>query len=132
MTVKTTPSCMVTRVFHFTPQLCLQLLPLVLCCVYVKFFEFIALNLGKRQHFEVDNGIYNGQNLRKPKILILGTLTYSYEPIFHQHIEEDHTNTFLPKGKKSLDRSPLQELEVGPRSGPYLLITIKSAFISHI
>ena len=29
---------------------------------------------------------------------------------------------FSPKGKKSLGRSPLQELEVGPRSGPYLLV----------
>ena len=31
---------------------------------------------------------------------------------------------FCPKGKKSLGRSPRQELEVGPRSGPYLLVTI--------
>ena len=31
---------------------------------------------------------------------------------------------FLPDGeKKSLDRSPPQEIEVGPRSGPYLLVT---------
>ena len=34
---------------------------------------------------------------------------------------------FCPKGKKSLGlgRSPLQELEVGPRSGPYLLVVMK-------
>ena len=29
---------------------------------------------------------------------------------------------FCPKGNKSLGRSPPQELEVGPRSGPYLLV----------
>ena len=33
--------------------------------------------------------------------------------------------SFCPKGKKSLCRSPPQELEVGPRSGPYLLVLIK-------
>ena len=29
---------------------------------------------------------------------------------------------FCPKGKKSLGGSPPQELEVGPRSGPYLIV----------
>ena len=32
---------------------------------------------------------------------------------------------FCPKGKKSLGQSPPQELEVGPRSGPYLLVLTK-------
>ena len=32
---------------------------------------------------------------------------------------------FCPKGKKRLGRSPPQELEVGPRSGPYLLVLMK-------
>ena len=32
---------------------------------------------------------------------------------------------FCPKGKKSLGRSPPQELEVGPRSGPYLLVMVQ-------
>ena len=87
-------SWLYTRVFHFKPHLCLQLIPLVLWCVHVKLtmwtkFEFISLNLGKRQHFEVYNGNYNGQNLRKPNILILCTITHSYEPIFNPHIEED-------------------------------------------
>ena len=31
---------------------------------------------------------------------------------------------FLPEGQKSLSRSPQQELEVGLRSGPYLLVVI--------
>ena len=31
---------------------------------------------------------------------------------------------YCPKGKKSLGRSPPQELEVGPRSGPYLQVII--------
>ena len=31
---------------------------------------------------------------------------------------------FIPKGKKSLGRSPPQELEVGPCSGPYLIVTV--------
>ena len=35
---------------------------------------------------------------------------------------------FCPKGQKSLGRSPPQELEVGPRSGPYLLVFNKSKF----
>ena len=57
-----------TRVFHFTPHGCEKLLPLVFCCVNMKLtlrkkIEFIALNLGKRRHFEVYNGDYNGKNL---------------------------------------------------------------------
>ena len=35
---------------------------------------------------------------------------------------------FLPEGQKKASaegRSPPQELEVGPRSGPYLLVSIK-------
>ena len=33
---------------------------------------------------------------------------------------------FCQRGKKSLGRSPLQELEVGPRSGPYFLVPLKN------
>ena len=32
---------------------------------------------------------------------------------------------FCPKGKQSLGQSPLQELEVGSRSGSYLLVLLK-------
>ena len=32
------------------------------------------------------------------------------------------SSLFFPEGKKSLGRSPPQELEVGPRSEPYLLV----------
>ena len=41
---------------------------------------------------------------------------------------------FCPKGKKALaeGRSPLQELEVGPRSGPYLLVIIQFTFLKFI
>ena len=106
-----------SRVFHFTPFWCLQLLPLVLCCVYVKLtlwkkFEFIALNLVKRQHFEVYNGIYNGQNLWKPKFFILGTWTHSYESIFHPQIEEDHTNTFSFIKKKCNSIKKIEKIDI--------------------
>ena len=36
---------------------------------------------------------------------------------------------FSPKGNKSIGRSPPQELEVGPRSGPYLLVLINWGFL---
>ena len=32
---------------------------------------------------------------------------------------------FDQRAKKGLDRSPLQELEEGPRSGPHLLVSTK-------
>ena len=32
---------------------------------------------------------------------------------------------FVPKGNKNLGRSPPQELEVGPHSGPYLSVPLK-------
>ena len=39
---------------------------------------------------------------------------------------------FCPKGKKSLGlgQSPAQDLEVGPRSGPYFLVSISNTRIS--
>ena len=45
----------------------------------------------------------------------------------HQKLPKMGQNSILssfccPKGKKSLGRSPPQELDVGPRSGPYLLV----------
>ena len=44
----------------------------------------------------------------------------------HQKLPKQHKKPFFcPKGKKSLGRSPPQELEVGPRSGPYLLVCKK-------
>ena len=36
---------------------------------------------------------------------------------------------FCPKGKKNLGRSPPQELEVGPRSGPYLLVELITFYL---
>ena len=38
--------------------------------------------------------------------------------------ETGWTGELCPKGKKSLSRRPLQELEVGPRSRPFLLVCI--------
>ena len=39
----------------------------------------------------VYNGIYNGKNILKPKIFILGTKTRLYELICHPHLEQDQT-----------------------------------------
>ena len=42
-----------------------------------------------------------------------------------KNVQKQHIKLFFcPKGKKSLGRSPPQELEVGPRSGPYFLVGV--------
>ena len=55
----------------------------------------------------VYNGIYNGKNLKKPKILILGTKTHLYELICHPHIEEDQTRPVCFLKKISLIKTNL-------------------------
>ena len=35
----------------------------------------------------------------------------------------------MPKGPKNLGQSPRQELEVGPRGGPCLLVLVKTTFM---
>ena len=50
---------------------------------------------------------------------------YYWTPKNARNWPKQHNKVFFcPKGKKSLGlgRSPPQELEVGPRSGPYLLV----------
>ena len=50
---------------------------------------------------------------------------YYWTPTIGKNGPKQHKKLFFcPKGKKSLGRSPPQELEVGPRSGPYLLVTL--------
>ena len=48
----------------------------------------------------------------------------------HQKLSKIGQNSikspFFPVGKKSFGQSPPQELEVGPRSGPYILVELKS------
>ena len=51
---------------------------------------------------------------------------YYWTPKIAKNWPKQHKKLFFcPKGKKSLGRSPPQELEVGPRSGLYLLVFIK-------
>ena len=51
---------------------------------------------------------------------------YYWTPKIAKNGSKQHKKLFAcPKGKKSLGRSPPQELEVGPRSGPYLLVNFK-------
>ena len=53
---------------------------------------------------------------------------YYWTPKIAKNGPKPHNKFFFcPKGKKASDegRSPLQELEVGPRSGPYFLVSIK-------
>ena len=50
---------------------------------------------------------------------------YYWTPKNAKNGPKQHNNLFFcPKGKKSLGRSPPQELEVSPRSGLYLLVLI--------
>ena len=65
-------------------------------CVYTRKmlcqnFRIVENKLGEGSAYLVYNGIYNGKNLQKPKIFILGTKTYLYELICQPHIEEDQT-----------------------------------------
>ena len=65
-------------------------------CVYAKrmfcqHFRIVEKKLAEGSAYLVYNRIYNGKNLKKPKILILGTKTHLYELICHPHIEEDQT-----------------------------------------
>ena len=51
---------------------------------------------------------------------------YNWTPKIAKNGPKQHKELFFcQKGKKSLGQSPPQELEVGPRSGPYLLVHIK-------
>ena len=58
---------------------------------FTKIPEFLKKKLAEGSKYLVYNEIYNGKNLQKPKIFILGTNNYLYELICHQHIEEDQT-----------------------------------------
>ena len=54
-------------------------------------FIIVEKKLAEGSTYLVYNGIYNGKNLQKPKIFILGTKTHLYELICHPCIEEDQT-----------------------------------------
>ena len=60
-------------------------------CVYTKRmfcqnFRIVEKKLAEGSAYLVYNEIYNGKNLKKPKILILGTKTHLYELRCHPHI----------------------------------------------
>ena len=61
----------------------------------IKHFRFCYQNLRICRHFKVYNAIYNGKNLWKPKIFILGTKTHSYELTFHLN----YSNLFYKKNQ---------------------------------
>ena len=56
-----------------------------------KISDFLERNWPRAAPFLVYNGIYNGKNLKEPKIFMFGTKTCLYELICHSHIEEDKT-----------------------------------------
>ena len=73
-------------------------------------FRVFEKKLAEGSAYLAYNGIYNGKNLQKPKILILGTKTYLYELICHPHIEEDQTKPVCFMKKISLIKKNLINL----------------------
>ena len=60
-------------------------------------------------------------------LLKVTKFTTGHQKLQKKNGQKQHNNLFFwPKGKKSLSQrpSPPQELEVGPRSGPYLLVVL--------
>ena len=49
---------------------------------------------------------------------------------YHKLGQQSIKTYFLPDGKKSLGRSPLHELEEGPRSGLHLLVNINNPLLN--
>ena len=74
-------------------------------------FRIFEKKLAEGSAYLVYNGIFNGKNLKKPKIFILGTKIHLYELICHQHIEEDQTKPVCFMRKKiSLIKKNLNNL----------------------
>ena len=67
-------------------------------------FGIFENKLAEGSAYLVNNGIYNGKNLQKPKILILGTTNRLYELICHPHIGEDWTKPVCFMKKISFDQ----------------------------
>ena len=65
-------------------------------------FRIVEKKLARGSAYLVYNGIYNGKNLQKSKILILGTKTHLYKLICHPQIEEDQTKPICFMKKISL------------------------------
>ena len=70
-------------------------------------FRIVEKKLAEGSAYLVYNGIYNSKNLKKPKILILGTKIHLYELICHPHIEEDQTKPVCFLKKISLIKTNL-------------------------
>ena len=61
--------------------------------------------------------------LKVTKVTTKSYQGYYWTPKISKNVPKQHYRLFFcPKGKKSLGRSSPQELEVGPHSGPYLLV----------
>ena len=78
-------------------------------CVYTKRmfcqnFRFFEKKLAEGSAYLVYNEIYNGKNLQKSKILILGKNAHLYELIRHPHIEEDQTKPVCFMKKNLFDQ----------------------------
>ena len=76
-------------------------------CQNCRIFE---KKLAEGSAYLVYNGIYNGKNLKKPKIFILGTKIDLYELICHPHIDEDQTKPVCFMIKISLIKKILNNL----------------------
>ena len=66
-----------------------------------KFQNFLK-KLVEGSMYLVYNSIYNGKNLQKPNIFILGTKTHLYELICHPHIEGDQTKPVCNMREKKI------------------------------
>ena len=71
-------------------------------------FQIFEKKLAEGSAYLVYNGIYNGKNIKKPKIQTLSTKTHLFELLCHPHIDEDQTKPvcFLKK-KNSLIKTNL-------------------------
>ena len=64
-----------------------------------------------------------GISFKVTKITTKSNQGYYWTPKVAKNGPKKHNKLFFcPKGKKCLDWSTPQELEVGPRNGPYLIV----------
>ena len=84
-----------------------------------EFFEFFFL--------------FSGISFKVTNVTTKSYQGYYWTPKISKNGPKQHNNLlFCPKGKKSLGRSPPQDLEVGPRSGPYLLVAFKTGSMARL
>jgi hypothetical protein len=92
-------------------------------CDFLDFFTFLDFwNFLDFFGFFLDFFLYFWFLSKLLGLLLNVTMVTSEHQIAKNGPKQHKKLFFCPKGKKSLGRSPPQELEVGPRSRPYLLV----------